>query len=436
MLPLCIDCLGTGVVGVCKIVSSGSGKLRLASTNYPSDGLVTLSLSPPPSPEEVAVGCSSSGSSSKHPKWVNYVLAPIVEYISMLPTGHSMDLSMAVGGDVPLGGGLSSSASLMVGIGKLLELSIVDCGFGDCLYEGADVSEWPALRARTAKSAENGDYVKSPCGIMDQFVISCGEEGGALWVKCGGEGGGEGGKILSSVSFGSMDAGQNVGQNAGQNVGQKSAPVLVVADCGVRHSIASGEYPKRVKECEEGRKRILGGDGGGRMLSDVEWGEVENFLVGEGEGAGTFAADSGVGTDRDSPSASASASALWFRRCRHVISENARVKKCVSSLQSSDWAEVGRLMNASHESLKDDFEVSCGELDLLVDITRKTEGVYGSRMTGGGFGGCTISLLEGDGKEAAILEYIREEYRKKSGGVDCKPFVVKRPGGGVREVDH
>ena len=125
---------------------------------------------------------------------------------------------------------------------------------------------------------------------------------------------------------------------------------------------------------------------------------------------------------------------IWIKRSRHVVTENSRVASAVKALKKADWDTLGSLMNASHESLRHDFEVSSDELDMLVDITRNcTAGkVYGSRMTGGGFGGCTISLVEGGGKEKEIISAIQEEYKRKSGGVDCQPFVVNRPGGGVK----
>jgi len=93
-------------------------------------------------------------------------------------------------------------------------------------------------------------------------------------------------------------------------------------------------------------------------------------------------------------------SEVVFRRCRHVITENARVLDASAALSADELVRFGRLMTASHNSLRDDFEVSCDELDCLVDIANRTEGVLGSRMTGAGFGGCTVTLIHVDAIEA------------------------------------
>jgi galactokinase len=102
------------------------------------------------------------------------------------------------------------------------------------------------------------------------------------------------------------------------------------------------------------------------------------------------------------------------KRARHVINENRRVLKAVDFLQKNDLAEFGRLMNESHESLRDDYEVSSRELDLMVKIVRRQKGVLGARMTGGGFGGCTINLLENDASES-FVEKVSSEYQKITG---------------------
>ena len=103
-----------------------------------------------------------------------------------------------------------------------------------------------------------------------------------------------------------------------------------------------------------------------------------------------------------------------FQRARHVVSENERTLQAAVALDIGDLAECGRLMNESHSSLRDDFEVSCAELDLMVDLARKVDGVFGSRMTGGGFGGCTVSLVDAN-CAARFQEIVGEAYRKATG---------------------
>ena len=118
-----------------------------------------------------------------------------------------------------------------------------------------------------------------------------------------------------------------------------------------------------------------------------------------------------------------------YRRARHVVTENARVIATKDALLKGDWKIVGQQMTLSHISMRDDYETSCEEVDILVDLAQKCEGVYGSRLTGGGFGGCTVTLVAKD-KAAGLLEYLRKEYQAKT-GKDCAPFETL-PGPGAR----
>ena len=127
--------------------------------------------------------------------WLKYVLAPIVSYLGDLPDGSSLSLTIALSSDIPLGGGLSSSASLMVCVGKFLETVFDGCGEGNILYDGEGLGgaegELGAKRALRAKKSENGSYVNSPCGIMDQFIISTAVKNHLCLIKCGGDVGGK-----------------------------------------------------------------------------------------------------------------------------------------------------------------------------------------------------------------------------------------------------
>jgi galactokinase len=150
---------------------------------------------------------------------------------------------------------------------------------------------------------------------------------------------------------------------------------IVICNSMVRHELAGGEYNERREACEEG-SRLLGV----KALRDATLEQVEGL-----------------------------SDELLRRRCRHVVSENLRVENAAGALEGGDFAEFGRLMFASHESLRDDYQVSCPELDQLVELARPLPGVYGARMTGGGFGGCTVNLVRRQ-DVPAFVESIADGY--------------------------
>jgi galactokinase len=163
---------------------------------------------------------------------------------------------------------------------------------------------------------------------------------------------------------------------------------LVICNTMVRHELASGEYNARRAECEEGVRilRIVLPEI--RALRDVTLSQLEDHRR--------------------------NLSAKVFARCRHVITENARVKRAVEAFQKGNTAALGPLLQDSHCSLRDDYEVSCRELDLMVEIASAQPGLIGARMTGGGFGGCTVNLVE----SAAVTDFRRNvaaAYSSKTG---------------------
>jgi galactokinase len=163
---------------------------------------------------------------------------------------------------------------------------------------------------------------------------------------------------------------------------------LVICNTMVRHELAAGEYNERRASCERVVETIRRFIPGVRALRDLTLEELERYR--------------GKISDVD------------FRRCRHVIAENARVIDAQSALQGADLLRLGELMYRSHESLDRDYEVSCRELNIMVNLAREFEGVYGARMTGGGFGGCTISLVE----SKVVPEFqatVAREYEKLTG---------------------
>lgn len=225
----------------------------------------------------------------------------------------------------------------------------------------AEASLSPLEIARACQRAEN-DFVGARCGIMDQFAATHGEPGRALLLDC------------ADYSW-------------------KSAPLptthfFVVANTMVRHALAHGEYNVRRAESEELVDFMLRCMPQRSRLAELTDAEMNELI-------------------RELP-------ATLARRLRHVVSENRRVHEAYAALESGNVALLGRLLAASHESLRNDYEVSCRELDLLVEIARDVPGVVGARMIGGGFGGCTLSLVEAEHVEN-LLDRLRLNYVQSTG---------------------
>ena len=207
----------------------------------------------------------------------------------------------------------------------------------------------PPELARLCHRAET-DFVGLPCGFMDQFVSVFGREGSALRIDCADE---------------SM-----------RDVALPDGLLFVAVDSGVKHELASSAYSERVAECREA-VRILGVD----RLRDIP---VEAWR-------GLFGAP--------------------LKRARHVVSENGRVENFIDACAAGDAVAMGREMTASHESLARDYQVSCAELDFLAASAVRVPGVHGARMTGGGFGGCTVNLMRPEAEEE-FRERLSRGYRE------------------------
>jgi galactokinase len=263
-------------------------------------------------------------------------------------------------------------------------LSGMDLAFGGNIPQGAGLSSSAALEvvtaevarallgfpvqgpalARLCQKAEN-DFVGMKCGIMDQFVSLMGRAGNALFIDC------------RSLEH------QLVPLTLGDHV-------VAIVDSGVKHALVDSQYNRRREECAEGvavLRRRFPAIGALRDATPAQLEAVKGEL-----------------------------SPVVHRRCRHVIGECARVEESVAALRRGDLARFGQLMNASHDSLRDDYEVSCPEIDLLVAQARKIPGVAGSRITGGGFGGCTVNLLPGAAVQQlqteALAIYERQTNKK------------------------
>jgi len=227
----------------------------------------------------------------------------------------------------------------------------------------------PVEMAYIGKAAEN-DFVGVQCGIMDQFVSALGRQGHALFIDC----------RTNEHELIPLDPGFSV----------------VVVNTMVKRELASSAYNERRRQCEEG-VNILGRSlPGVRALRDVSPGDLDEF-------------------EHELPHVVA-------KRCRHVVSENARVLEAVGAMRAGDVDRFGELMYESHESLREDYEVSCGELDLLVEAARRIPGTVGARMTGAGFGGCTVNLVR-LGRTRSFVRAIKEEYRNET-GLSSDVYVV------------
>ena len=256
--------------------------------------------------------------------------------------------SLIIQGQVPMGAGLSSSASLEVATGLALL--------------GTAHKQVPPLDlVKICQRAEH-EYVGTRCGIMDQFIAVFASSGHALMIDC---------RSLESESLCIPDDAR-----------------LVLCNSMVKHELASGEYNRRREECEAGVKIFRRSSPAVHALRDVTFEDLANHTT--------------ELTD------------VVYRRCRHVISENQRVLDAAEARRAGDLGRFGELMYESHRSLQQDYEVSSKELDLLVDIAAGCAGVYGARMTGGGFGGCTITLVRSHSVEG-FGEKITREYREKTG---------------------
>ena len=259
-------------------------------------------------------------------EWSDYVLgvAKMVETSGRRIPGANL----LIHGNVPLGAGLSSSASLEVAVASaLLDVSKSKINLKDL--------------SLLCQRAEN-EFVGARCGIMDQFIASHGKHDQALLLDC------------RSLDYRLLPMPTEV--------------QLVICNTMVRHSVAAGEYNKRRAECEEGVRILAKHRNEIKALRDATLDDLDKYVAELPE--------------------------VVLRRCRHVISENARVARMAEALERGELKQLRDLMHESHRSLMHDFEVSCSELDAMVHLAGQVEGVYGARMTGGGFGGCTVNLVQ------------------------------------------
>ncbi|HSK63206.1 MAG TPA: galactokinase [Pyrinomonadaceae bacterium] len=232
--------------------------------------------------------------------------------------------------------------------------------------------------ALLCQKAEN-EFAGAHVGIMDQFAALFGQAHQALQLDC------------RSLEFKLLPLPDTVN--------------IVICNTMVKHALASSAYNERRAQCDEGVKQLARQLPYVKALRDVTLGQLEQFK-------------------RDLP-------AVIFRRCRHVITENARVLSAAAALEKNDVARFGELMAESHLSLRDDYEVSSRELDLMVELARAAQGVFGARMTGAGFGGSTVNLV--DVNHVELFKYtVAKKYERI---MNLKPDIyVCEASNGAEEI--
>ncbi|HLW98958.1 MAG TPA: galactokinase [Candidatus Acidoferrales bacterium] len=330
VLPVAIDRQTTAAIAPAKIAYPGKPALRIHSEEFAE----TLEFD------------LRDASPSPRGHWSDYVRG-----VSLMleKSGYGIGAAdLLIRSNVPMGAGVSSSASLEVAAAMAMD--------------SLGGREIPRLDlARLCQRAEN-EFVGARCGIMDQFVACFGRAGHAVFLDC------------RSLEY--------------ALVALPPGLKLVLCNTMVKHEIAAGEYNARRRECESAVKLLASVIPGVRALRDVTPTQVDRnrkLLPG-----------------------------MLFRRAKHVTTENARVLEARVALETGNLSELSRLMKQSHESLRDDYEVSCRELDVMAELAWKFDGCLGARMTGGGFGGCTINLVNAS-KTKEFGEHMKAGYEAAIG---------------------
>ena len=291
---------------------------------------------------------SVQGAIPKAPKghWSNYSRGAAAMLKGAGIPIAGMDLFMT--NSLPVGSGLSSSAAIEVGTAHaLLALS------------GYNVE--PMRLALLCQKAEH-EYAGVPCGIMDQMIVATAKLGNAMLFDCRAF-------MRKPVPINSEDL------------------RVVIANTMVKHDLTGAdgksEYGKRREQCQSGVAFFQKADAKIKSLRDVS---METVAAAQGK-----------------------LEEVVVKRCRHVVGESQRCLEAANALIARKFDRVGELMRQSHQSLRDDYQVSCEELDFLADQALTVPGVYGARMTGGGFGGCIVALVKPESVEA-VIAHLKQVY--------------------------
>lgn len=315
---------------------TNGGKCRIYTTSENADEPHFIEFALPSDKQPLQPGT---------PKWANYVKGVVATF-----KGTPCACDAVIMTSVPIGGGLSSSASLEVAVYTFLE--------------ELTATKTPLKEKALACQKAEHQYAGMPCGIMDQFISTMGKADHALLIDC-----------MSMESRLALMSNPDI--------------AILITNSNVRHELTGSEYPTRRNHCAEAAK-ALGKD----FLRNATMQELLDHQ------------------DR--------LSEVVFQRARHVISEIQRTVDANQALAAGDYAKFGKLMVESHNSLRDDYEVSCPEVDSLVVAALEVPGVYGSRMTGGGFGGCTVTLLDKQAVQPA-MDNMKAKYKKTPTFYVCSP---------------
>lgn len=311
---------------------------------------------------------SANDTSAAIDEWSDYPMGVLREILALGVTVPAFSLHLH--GNVPLSAGLSSSASIEVATAVAV-----------LQHSGARLSEKDT--ALLCQRAEN-NYVGSPCGIMDQFVVTAATEGHALLLN------------TRDLNYDLLP----------MNTGELAACSVVIANSMVKHSVATGDYGVRRRELETGQSAIR------KVFPQV--------------------LDLGDSTIEQLETVRASVSNEVYLRCKHVITENARVREAGDAMRAGDAKRLGKAMVGSHASQRDDFQDSVAEIDFLVHTALSLEGCHGARLTGGGFGGCTVNLVETEHAEA-FAQRIATAYRERY-GIEPEIYTCKASDGALARL--
>ncbi|XP_035223648.1 galactokinase-like [Stegodyphus dumicola] len=288
------------------------------------------------------------------PMWTNYVKGVVANF-----KGKIVGFNAVISTNVPVGGGLSSSAALEVATYTFLEA-----------LNNEPSSVGLVEKALACQKAEH-EYSGTPCGIMDQFISFMGKKDHALLLDC------------RSLEYELLSL-------------NNPAVAVLITNTNVKHKLTESQYSKRKAQCETAAQLL-----GKSSLRDVTLIELQKHKEVLGN--------------------------ELYCRALHVVTEIQRTVEAAESLRKENYHHFGYLMKLSHESLRDNYEVSCPELDKVMEAALEIDGVFGSRMTGGGFGGCTVTLLTTDAIDKT-MQNIKEKYEK------TPTFYVCRPGDGARTI--
>jgi galactokinase len=296
--------------------------------------------------------------------WPNYVKGVVWAIQEALDSELTSGFEMAIAGGVPLGAGLSSSASLQAAIAFFLLQAGVAPGRTIDQYEGPHSDQARMDLAMVLRRSENA-FVGVSSGLLDQFSSLFGKADHALFLDC------------QSLEFDRLPLGA-------------PGPAIIVCDSKTSRRLADGMYNRRFAECQAivSYFRELDGGDAVRLLRDVSLADLEQHWK-----------------DLDP---------VARKRARHVLTENERVRQGVSFLKAGHLSGFGRLISASHASSRDDFENSSPALDALVEAAERAPGFLGGKLSGAGWAGCTVNLVEAD-KAEAFAEAVSTDYSKRQG---------------------